>query len=147
MSTVASGGFINSSDISKLKFYETSYHWFIQRFYSLNTLSSNRVVYLPSLQTTQLEYYKSNSRLLDNASSQYARALTSPSALPMSVLETSARGSEAAVVPTALLSTGDVYLSYADYVLFSKSRVDSMQSLSKNTNSSDSFFFTPRQLK
>jgi hypothetical protein len=147
LSTAASGGFTNSSGVAKLGFYETSYHWFIQRFYSLNTLSSNHVVFIPTPQTDQLKAYGLSSGAFCAASSQYVQSLSAPSLLPMSVLESNSQATVAMVAPTASPVTADVYLSYSDYVLFSKSRVDAMQNLSKNTNSSDSFFFTPIRLK
>ena len=122
-------GFYNSNALNSLKFYEISYHWFIQRFYQLNTLNTNHVQLAKSL--------NSGSGLSVQAGIQAYQA---------SQLNLNA-GINAVSVSNNSTSQTDIYLSYVDANQFSKSKLDSMQNLAANNSSGTTVFFTPRTLK
>ena len=122
-------GFYNSNALNSLKFYEVSYHWFIQRFYQLNTLNANHVQLSKSLNGDSglnmragIQAYQA-SQLNLNASTGLAAASSSST-------------------PQA-----DIYLSYVDANQFSKSKLDAMQNLAANNSSGTTVFFTPHTLK
>ena len=122
-------GFYNSNALNSLKFYEISYHWFIQRFYQLNTLNTNHVQLAKSL--------NSGSGLSMQAGIQAYQA---------SQLNLNA-GINAVSASNNSTSQTDIYLSYVDANQFSKSKLDSMQNLAANNSSGTTVFFTPRTLK
>jgi len=122
-------GFYNSNALNSLKFYEVSYHWFIQRFYQLNTLNTNHVQLSKSL--------NGDSGLNMRAGIQAYQA---------SQLNLNAGISSAAVSSNSTPQT-DIYLSYVDANQFSKSKLDAMQNLAANNSSGTTVFFTPRTLK
>ena len=122
-------GFYNSNALNSLKFYEISYHWFIQRFYQLNTLNTNHVQLAKSL--------NSGSGLSMQAGIQAYQA---------SQLNLNA-GINAVSASNNSTSQTDIYLSYVDANQFSKSKLDSMQNLAANNSSGTTVFFTPRALK
>ena len=122
-------GFYNSNALNSLKFYEVSYHWFIQRFYQLNTLNTNHVQLSKSL--------NGDSGLNMRAGIQAYQA---------SQLNLNAGIGSAAVSSNSTPQT-DIYLSYVDANQFSKSKLDAMQNLAANNSSGTTVFFTPRTLK
>lgn len=125
-------GFFNSNGLDSLKFYELSYYWFIQRFYQLNTLGSNSVQLSRSLNSgsreallSSLNSYQNSQLGLNTNAWSGVRPTTSNSTLPDS----------------------DIYLSYAESNLFSKSRLDSLQNLAVNSSAGATTFYSPKALK
>lgn len=125
-------GFFNSNGLESLKFYELSYYWFIQRFYQLNTLGSNSV---------QL------SRLLNrNSRGELMSSLNSYQNSQFSLNTNTLSGAKSTALNSALADS-DIYLSYAESNLFSKSRVDSLQNLAVNSSAGATAFYSPSVIK
>ena len=143
----SSTGFMNESSIKNLKFYEVSYHWFIQRFYNLNNLSTNVAVAKPVLSN---RYYSEMQSALNNyASSSINFSLNSDESLrnSSSVLDLS----NLTTIGTNNLITSDgymtdLYLSYSDNSLFTKHKLEVAQNLLRNSSSTSSQFFAPSKL-
>lgn len=125
-------GFFNSNGLDSLKFYELSYYWFIQRFYQLNTLGSNSVQLSRSLNSGSRE------ALLSSLNSYQNSQLG---------LNTNAWSSVRSTAPNSTLPDSDIYLSYAESNLFSKSRLDSLQNLAVNSSAGATTFYSPKALK
>lgn len=143
-----STAFNNSSELTNLKFYELSYHWFIQRFYSLNTLSTNGVVGVPALRTSYLPTFTTSSNLYASSLLNYNLELSNNFASTSSILDSATTLGSAGVNNSNLVqSSTDLYLSYNDQVLFTKSKVESFQNLLRNSSFSSNKFFQPSTLK
>lgn len=140
--------FTNSSELTNLKFYELSYHWFIQRFYSLNTLATNNVIGLPALKTSYLPTFTSSSRLYSSSLLNYNVELNNNFTSSSSILDAfSVSGPTSVENAHSVQPSTDLYLSYHDRVLFTKSKVESVQNLLRNASLSSNKFFQPRALK
>ena len=143
----SSTGFMNESSLKNLKFYEVSYHWFIQRFYNLNNLSTNVAVAKPVLAN---RYYSEMQSALNNyASSSINFSLNSDESLrnSTSVLDLSSL----TPIDTDNLITSDshmtdLYLSYSDNSLFTKHKLEVSQNLLRNSSFTSSQFFAPSKL-
>jgi hypothetical protein len=63
----------DSNNITRLSHYETSFFWFLKRFYNLNTLQSNHVKSSTSLATTN---FRNTIEIVDNKDSELSKYLT-----------------------------------------------------------------------
>lgn len=137
----------HSSYSSNLRFYELSYHWFIQRFYTLNTLITNTLSSQPHLYSKDTSNLNSEINLYANSSlnlqllREYAANSNysildqaAPVQLPS---HTSAEGATFSSSP---------YLSYGEYSIFTKYRVELCQNIIQNPSYKSNQFFTPSQL-
>jgi hypothetical protein len=143
----SSTGFMNESSLKNLKFYEVSYHWFIQRFYNLNNLSTNIAVTKPSLsgnynlQTqSALANYTSSATNFSIGTTEVLKSSTSLLDLTVNVSVT-ASDSTVKSVPTS-----DLYLAYNENTLFTKHKLEVCQNLLRNSSFSSNQFFGPSKL-
>ena len=113
--------FLNSSSATSLRFYENTYHWFIQRFYLLSTLPSTRITLNDSMVNSHL-------RDIQISISGYA---TVTIGLPLS------HSRRTSVSPVNL------NLAYLDSTLFSKTSLDWLYDLSVTKSSKVFFFYSP----
>ena len=113
--------FFNTSNATSFKFYETSYHWFIKRFYSLNNLGANSVT--------------SSSRLATNHLLDLSQSLDSYSNASVGI--TSSMQAENA------LTSANLTLSYFDNITFSKTSLEMLHSLSLNKSTKSLSFYSP----
>lgn len=135
-----SGSFYNKSQLSALNFYEPSYHWALQRFFHLNSLTANTLRTQPLLASTLGTINFSEnvyggtltafSLSLNNATRANAASssLRQSTALVASSLSVSERTS-------SLLPSYDTHLAYSTNLFFTKERLEFLQNLSKNTTS------------
>jgi hypothetical protein len=143
----SSTGFMNESSLKNLKFYEVSYHWFIQRFYNLNNLSTNIAVTKPSLsgnynlQTqSALANYASSATNFSIGTTEVLKSSTSLLDLTINVSDM-ASDSTVKSVPTS-----DLYLAYNENTLFTKHKLEVCQNLLRNSSFSSNQFFGPSKL-
>lgn len=142
-----SSTYAHASYSTNLKFYELSYHWFIQRFYILNTLITNNLSSQPQL------YSKSTS----NLSPEVKRYATS--SLNLQLLRDYAAGGNYSILDqiesisspsqisiSNLTPSGSPYLAYGEYSVFTKHRVELCQNIIQNPSPKSNQFFTPSQL-
>ena len=113
--------FFNTSNATSFKFYETSYHWFIKRFYSLNNLSANSVTSSSQLATNRLVDLSQSLNSYSNAS----LGISSP------------------IQGDDTLTSANLTLSYFDNITFSKTSLEMLHSLSLNKSSKALSFYSP----
>ena len=144
----SSTGFNNSNSLTNLKFYELSYHWFIQRFYSLNTLSTNSIIGTPVLRSSYLPSFTNSSALYSSSLLNYNTELNKNFNLSYSILD-STLGTKTTPTESIISAqpTADLYLAYNEQTLFTKSKIESCQNLLRNSSLTSSKFFQPRPLK
>ena len=129
-----SSPFHNKATLASLSFYESSYHWSLQRFYQFSSLPANGAVFGRSLSATP-SYLKTSSGYT-NAQNEFSAALTSTARLysagPSSLtLNLSSTLSEVSSSPYS-----DTHLDYSAHALFNKERLEALQNLAKNRTSS-----------
>ena len=137
----------NTSGLDSVKFYEKSYYWFVQRFYQFNTLSTNSVSSAPSLTTNKaLNFEKSISSYTNSVTSLNAQ-FALHNQLPSSSLDdVISEKSYSGINTTSPVSDSDLFLSYYDYSLWSKTRLEIAQNILKQDSNGPVKFYTPRNL-
>lgn len=143
----STSAYVYSSQSSNLKFYELSYHWFIQRFYTLNTLITNTLSSHPHLYLK----YTSNSNLEIN---HYAN-----SSLNLQLLRDHAASGSYSILDRVELGQSSpqssrqsvlyplsTHLAYGEYSIFTKYRVELCQNMIQNPSTKSNQFFTPSRL-
>ena len=143
----STSAFKHSSLSDSLRFYELSYHWFIQRFYLFNTLITNTLSSKPALNVGTSLSVKSlvNQYSTSALELQLSRDLTvSPiySILDQSFITTP----YISRTPSSELSQATPYLAYSEYLLFTKSRSESCQNILRNASLRTNQFFEPVKL-
>lgn len=143
----STSAYVYSSQSSNLQFYELSYHWFIQRFYTLNTLITNTLsshphLYLKSTSNSNLEinHYANSSlnlQLLRDHAASCSYSILDRVELGQSSPQSS---SQSVLYP---LST---HLAYGEYSIFTKYRVELCQNIIQNPSTKSNQFFTPSRL-
>ena len=113
--------FFNTSNATSFKFYETSYHWFVKRFYSLNNLGANSIA--------------SSSRLNTNYLSDLSQSLGSYSNASLGISPSISTGNT--------LTSTNLSLSYFDNIAFSKTSLEMLHSLSLNKSTKALSFYSP----
>jgi hypothetical protein len=139
--------YAHASYSSNLKFYELSYHWFIQRFYTLNTLITNTLSSQPHLYSK----YTSNSNLEVN---RYANSTLNLQLLRdysvgrnYSILDQTELNKPSSPAPIQnYTSSTSPYLAYGEYSVFTKHRIELCQNIIQNPSSRSNQFFKPSQL-
>lgn len=128
--------FANSSVLSSLSAYESSYIWFIKRFYLLNTLPTHSMTQTPSLSRPILsELVASESEKLISNQTTASLYLTSlkPNG-PIAVGQS----------PSHYTAS---YLSNTDASVFNKTSIAVMSDLARNNSASKFKFFTVKPIK
>lgn len=125
--------FLNTSTLLNHSFYETSYHWYLGRFYSLNSSQSNSFTTQPSLHTNvmgETKFSPFTAKLFSSAIT-YARADVNSSTLNSinNILPSSPSLSEDS---TGRSSSSDVFLSYNLNSFLTKERLELLYTLSQN---------------
>lgn len=113
--------FFNTSNATSFKFYETSYHWFVKRFYSLNNLGSNSVI--------------SSSRLNTNYLADLSQSLESYNNASLGLTPSTSTANT--------LTSTNLTLSYFDNITFSKTSLEMLHSLSINKSTKTLSFYSP----
>ena len=139
--------YAHASYASNLKFYELSYHWFIQRFYTLNTLITNTLSSQPYLYSKPT----SNSNLEVN---RYANSTLNLQLLRdysagrnYSILDQTELNKSPSLTPIQNpTSSTSPYLAYGEYSVFTKHRIELCQNIIQNPSSVSNQFFKPSQL-
>ena len=132
--------FLNSSALNTLSFYEESYHWYLKRFYSLNTLASNSAVLSPMPQTSSKNYSPESLLSMQNSLIGFHIALSNSPQSSYSTLDSVVETSSQSISYTPSTEV----LNYSESDLFPKNRLDVMSNLLKNNTSKSSTFFKPR---
>lgn len=141
-------GFMSDPELANLKFYELSYHWFIQRFYALNTLSSNGITVSKQLNTSALNTSLTAAQQYTSSYSDFMFTLSQTRRPSTSILDSTVLESVSInETPSKLQSTEDLYLSYKDNSLLTKHKLEVCQNLLKNSSVGENKFFAPRLLK
>lgn len=141
----SSRGFINSSSLENLAFYELSYNWFVQRFYQLNTLPANQVITRPVLRSQYTSLMSQNTGDFNSASSALAIDSSYFSSLASSSLDVQ-DSKEAPLMHRGSTQENDLYLNYYDSTFLSKSRLELVQNLVRNKSVSAVNFYSPTPL-
>ena len=127
----------NGTLLTSLNNYETSYYWFLQRFYQYNTLSTASMSFNPQLKSESYSLTAKNMKLLANATTLFdSYSLTGESVYSQL---------NSVKVPSSTLN--DHYLNYTDYSLFTKGRSDQLTTLANNKFNTKFVYFTPSELK
>lgn len=137
--------FYQSADINLLNFYENSYHWSIQRFYKLSTLSCDSTLLSPLVAPNAASL--SVSSFSETATPTFERAIlssdllkTSPSQLRSVVVGGENESGQSDT------SSSDTFLSYYDYTLFSKARTETLRNIVKTSRKPSLRVFYPSKL-
>jgi len=138
-------GFYNSALLGSLGFYELSYHWFIQRFYQLNTLNSNGVVSLPSLRSPTASLLSGNIYQYESSKLNLSLGISESLTYGGSILDSTPLSNYAGST-VASFSDSDVYLQYGDYTTFSKQKVEIIRNLTSNSTSSSLTSYSPSRI-
>jgi hypothetical protein len=130
------------NNLDQIMFYNSSYNWFLQRFYSFNTLSTNLTIWNEKpgfiIFTPQFTAQKDYNISMQNFS-WYLNKSQRTYSTPFTTMGTSyATLSQA----TQLQPYHDVYLNYFDYTIFSKLNSETALSLTVNQGSPILKFFT-----
>lgn len=128
--------FLNSSVLSSLSAYESSYVWFIKRFYLLNTLPTHSMVQTPSL---------SRPILHDLVSSESEKLISNQNTTPL--YTTSLKSSKAITANQSVPYNTASYLSDTDASVFNKTSIAVMSDLARNNSASQFKFFTVKPIK
>ena len=144
---VSTSAFKHSSLNNSLRFYELSYHWFIQRFYLFNTLITNTLSSKPVLNASVplkiqdlINQYSNSSLTLQLSRDSVAQ--TAYSTLDQSFSPTL----YTPLTPTNVPSQTTSHLAYSEYLLFTKSRSEACQNMLRNSSLKSNQFFEPAQL-
>lgn len=127
---------LNSTNLSSLSNYERSYHWFLQRFYQFNTLSTMSFNYQPSVSQTTVDSLAPTYTMFSNASIMFDITATSSELLPVSK----------DLKYTDMGQFNDIYLNYADRNLITKENADQLLGLAQNVTPAANTYFTPTVL-
>lgn len=139
-------GFYNSTLLGSLGFYELSYHWFIQRFYQFNTLSTNSVRLTPSLTSISQPQLGLTVPAYESAYTNFNLHVSKSFSLPTSSLVFDSypnRGDS----EVARYASRDIYLQYLEANLFNKQRVEVIQNLNTSSSAHTLTFFLPSPLR
>lgn len=144
---VPTSTYSHASYSSNLQFYELSYHWFIQRFYTLNTLITNTLSSQPYLYSKDTSNVNSEINLYTNSSLNLQLLREYIANGNYSILDQSAPVQPLSQTSAErVTSSSSPYLSYSEYSLFTKYRVEMCQNIIQNPSYKSNQFFTPSQL-
>ena len=130
--------FYNASRSNSLSFYELSYHWFIQRFYQLNNLSSSGVNSTVAL-SKETAFTASNLNKSLNTSS----ILFDVDASLVSNFVSSDEGSSK---ERSVSAVGNYYLNYSDSTFLTKIRTEQISNLTKTRIGTSVPFYVPTKV-
>lgn len=140
-SSLPSASPLKAPSLESLGAYESSYFWFVQRFYNFSTLGTNTKILKPQvvdnvairMGTTFSDFQNTQTILTSQAQS----SLRFPeSSLGTNFESTSSR------LGLSNTSGSDVYLNYYDYSLISKSRAELMHNLISNRTGRSIYFYS-----
>lgn len=100
-------------------------------------------MHLPLIRSSQLSNYAVSAERYNSALNRYSLSLSTLPTLSCSILDEDLAYNRPGIASVEGSAASDVYLAYVDYTLFSKSRVEGIQNLLKNSNTSEIYFFTP----
>ena len=124
----------NSPNLTSLNFYETSYHWFLKRFYQLNSLNTEKFALKPSVQTNSVLDKKQSINTLVNSTSLFD--ITSSSSLTL----------QPTVAESTSTSKPNYLLHYMDYTALNKSNTEQLLNLGKSKAGMGIYFYSPSKL-
>lgn len=135
----SAGAPLNSSNIFALDNTNLSYHWFVKRFYMLNTLSANNVsMSINPSSTSQSAYGAQPVTSVEDLSvlfdSETSLAL---SKAPLTSLTPATSHPSAPV---------NIHLNYGDNLFFTQTRTEGLKNLAKTRSRSSALFFSPSSL-
>ena len=143
----STSAFKHSALSDSLRFYELSYHWFIQRFYLFNTLITNTLSSKPVLNMGTSPNVQSLINHYSTSALELQLSRDSTASPTYSILDQSFNTTPyARTTPSTGLTQAATYLSYNEYLLFTKSRSESCQNILRNSSLQTNQFFEPIKL-
>lgn len=143
----STSAFKHSALSDSLRFYELSYHWFIQRFYLFNTLITNTLSSKPVLNMGTSLSVQSLINHYSISALELQLSRDSTASPTYSILDQSFNTTPyTPTAPSTGLTQAATYLSYNEYLLFTKSRSESCQNILRNSSLQTNQFFEPIKL-
>lgn len=125
----------NSSSLFPLNNYETSYHWFLQRFYQFNSLSSEKFSLSPSVRKGSTSLKTRSVDQLTNSTVLFDILASSTSNINLtSSIDNS-------------LTKSDYYLHYCDYNTLTKIDSEQFINLAKNKTGLKTYYYNPSEIQ
>ena len=122
--------FLNTSTFLNHSFYETSYHWYLGRFYDLNSSQSNSFKTQSSLRPAPTRLEKLPSLMANLSSSTVSHARSDVNNSILSVSNETSLPSPAKI--TNFTNPNDVFLAYNFNSFLTKERTELLYSLNQN---------------
>lgn len=133
--------FCNTSFPAALSSYESSYHWYLQRFFQMGTLPTNVVTTGPVPTLTRL--YPELEQNLAYVQGRFTSSLVSSVRLPQPGLRDFSRSTQTASYPIKLGSKTAAHLDYSHRFLLHKERLEALQSITSNRSRAGVLAHTP----
>jgi hypothetical protein len=124
--------FHTTNNIGQITFYNSSYNWFLQRFYNFNTLPANLTIWCPKLDYSTFTPQFLSQKDYNIGVAHFAWSLNKNQhtyETPFSEVKTNLLPLPKGI---QLQPYHDVYLSYSDYTVFSKLNAEAALNLTIN---------------